>query len=124
MDAVLEMAEFEVSEAFEGPDDFGGRYLEAGPRRARLLTAAAARTMPDWALEEAFQSIVYEVLACCDRHHLPPDFPVTPSAMTRTRILEAIDRFAYWFDPEGGHVMPAWPTECAPLPMTEWAKLK
>lgn len=71
------------------------------------LTLEEARTLPDRELRRRVHLIVQDLIGTFGRGGaLPPDFPWTPSAMTRVQLLAAVEIHAYWFDHRGRHPYP------------------
>lgn len=72
-----------------------------------VLPLAEAIKLSEDELRRRFWQIVVEVADFSGE----PDFATYTPRMTRTAMLAAITKHAYWFDPNGGHPVP-------PLPQT------
>jgi len=82
-----------------GPEDDD----EEWPR----LTLDEAIALPEAELRRRYQQVLAEVIEFQTKSKFPPNFPWDGSRLSRDEILQIVQLYAYWFDPDRGHPLPS-----------------
>lgn len=82
-----------------GPDDDD----EEWPR----LTLDEAIALPEVELRRRYRQVLIELTEHSSKSEFPPDFPWDDARATRDELLQIVQLYAYWFDPDRGHPHPS-----------------
>jgi hypothetical protein len=66
-----------------------------------------AIALPEAELRRCFEQILIDFTDYPTKKEFPPDFPWDASRLTRDEILNIVQIYAYWFDPDRGHPHPS-----------------
>lgn len=105
--------------AWSDEDEFPGgvhvdqlrAYLALGPQdddeEPLRLPLDEAIALPEAELRRRFEQILIGFTDYPSKKEFPSDFPWDASRLTRDELLNIVQLYAYWFDPDRGHPHPS-----------------